>query len=200
MTGFPPRPSLPSDAPAPDGKARHGHIPDGTGQTKERDDNQKAPSMALSCPAFTDGGIIPDEHTCTGQNSAPKIIWSDVPERAASLVLIAEDPDAPVGIWTHWLAYNIPAQSRGLPAGIPPIARLDDGTMQGKNDFRKIGYGGPCPPQGHGSHRYFFRLYALDRMLDLKPGAEREALERAMDGHIIGRTEIMGKYARRAFS
>lgn len=152
--------------------------------------------MKLDSPAFKTGEKIPDEYTCTGQNASPKIIWGDIPESAKSLVLIAEDPDAPVGIWTHWLAYNIPTKSHGMPAGLPPLKKLEDGTLQGKNDFRKIGYGGPCPPQGHGPHRYFFRLYALDNILSLNPGAEREELERAMEGHIIDKAEIMGKFMR----
>lgn len=152
--------------------------------------------MKLKSTDFGPGQKIPGEYTCTGNNISPKIIWDDLPEKTKSLVLIVDDPDAPVGNWTHWLAYNIPANTRGLPPAIPPKMKLDSGILQGKNDFRKIGYGGPCPPQGHGPHRYFFRLYALDEILNLKPGAEKEELERAMTGHILDQAEIMGQYER----
>jgi Raf kinase inhibitor-like YbhB/YbcL family protein len=109
--------------------------------------------------------------------------------------LIADDPDAPVGTWTHWLIWNIPPQNSGLPKGVPKDETLDDGTRQGKNDFRCIGYGGPCPPPGK-PHRYFFKVYALDATLDLRAGANRDELERAMKGHVLAQRELMGKYGR----
>ncbi len=112
--------------------------------------------------------------------------------------MIVEDPDAPVGTWVHWIAYNIPVDAKGLPAGVPPIENLPHGAQQGKNSFHKIGYGGPCPPPGHGPHRYFFRLYALDDLLDIRSGINRKELEDAMKGHIVSRAELMGRFERQA--
>lgn len=153
-------------------------------------------NMKLKCADFEQGQPIPKQYTCAGRNMSPPITWDGIPKNTRSLALIVDDPDAPSGIWTHWLAYNIPATQRSLPANIDVAPRLSDGTMQGRNDFRKIGYGGPCPPEGHGPHRYFFRLYALDSELPLEPGASKEDIERAMQGHIIDHTELMGRYQR----
>lgn len=152
--------------------------------------------MKLECADFGPGQAIPARFTCTGRNVSPQIVWGDVPENTRNFALIVDDPDAPSGLWTHWIAYNIPGTRRGLPANIDSVPRLGDGTMQGRNDFRKIGYGGPCPPQGHGPHRYFFRLYALDDKLKLEPGIGKTELERAMQGHILGHAELMGRYQR----
>ena len=152
--------------------------------------------MKLENPDFEQGSTIPKQYTCTGRNVSPQITWGDVPGNTRSFALIMDDPDAPAGIWTHWIAWNIPGGRRGLPGNINAVPRLEDGTLQGRNDFRKIGYGGPCPPQGHGPHRYFFRLYALDSELDLEPCATKAELERAMEGHVLEFAELMGRYQR----
>jgi Raf kinase inhibitor-like YbhB/YbcL family protein len=153
-----------------------------------------AMSFALKTTAFSAGGSIPKKYTCDGADVAPALTWDALPAGTQSLALIADDPDAPVGTWTHWIAWNIPTQG-GLPEGLEKGETLGDGTRQGKNDFKRIGYGGPCPPPGK-PHRYFFKLYALDSKLDLKPGSSRSELENAMKGHILGQAELMGKYGR----
>ena len=154
-----------------------------------------AMSFTLVSPAFPNGGPIAARYTCDGADLSPAFAWSEVPAAAQSLALIADDPDAPAGTWTHWLLWNIPARATFLAENAPKVEVLDNGARQGVNDFRRIGYGGPCPPPGH-PHRYFFRLYALDVRLDLKPGATRGELERAMAPHILAQTQWMGTYKR----
>jgi len=151
--------------------------------------------MELKSRAFAQGAAIPARHTCDGPDLSPPIEWSDPPASAKSFALISDDPDAPGGTWVHWVVWNIPSGARALPEGVPQKASLPDGTTQGTNDFDRVGYGGPCPPSG--THRYFFRLYALDAALSLPPSAGKDDLEKAMKGHIIARAELMGKYARR---
>jgi Raf kinase inhibitor-like YbhB/YbcL family protein len=121
--------------------------------------------------------------------------WEGVPAGAQSLALIADDPDAPAGTWTHWIAWNIPAKATLLPEGVPQAETLDNGARQGRNSFKRIGYGGPCPPPGK-PHRYFFKLYALDARLDVPAGAGRSELELAMKRHVLAQTEWMGTYKR----
>lgn len=152
--------------------------------------------MKLESSDFAQGSIIPQRYTCGGENVSPHLEWGDAPAGTKSFALIVDDPDAPAGIWVHWLLYNIPGERRGLPENIETIPKLDDGILQGRNDFGKTGYGGPCPPHGHGPHRYVFKLYALDDDLELPPGAQKAALERAMQGHILAQAEIMGRYER----
>jgi hypothetical protein len=152
-------------------------------------------SLAVTTTAFSPGGAIPKSYTCEGADASPDLSWSGAPVGVQSFALIADDPDAPVGTWTHWLIWNIPAQSTGLPKGVPKDETLRDGTSQGRNDFRRVGYGGPCPPPGK-PHRYFFKVYALDAKLDLRAGANRNELERAMKGHVLAQGELMGKYGR----
>jgi len=152
-------------------------------------------SFAVNSTAFANGGAIPGRYTCSGEDVSPALSWNDVPAGTHSLALIAEDPDAPGGTWTHWIIWNLPAQATSLPEGVPASETLDNGARQGRNDFRRIGYGGPCPPPGK-PHRYFFNLYALDAALNLKPGAARNELERAMKGHVLSKAEWMGKYGR----
>ncbi|QQG35755.1 MAG: YbhB/YbcL family Raf kinase inhibitor-like protein [Micavibrio aeruginosavorus] len=152
--------------------------------------------MKLESADFSQGGDIPRQYTCSGRDISPQVTWSDVPVDTKSFALIVDDPDAPSGTWVHWVAYNIPGNKRGLPENVDAILQMQDGTRQGRNDFLEIGYGGPCPPQGHGSHRYFFKLYALDSKLDLLPGASKSELERAMEGHILAQAETMGRYER----
>jgi hypothetical protein len=152
-------------------------------------------SFALKSTAFVNDGEIPRKYTCDGADLSPALSWSDIPVGTHSIALIADDPDAPAGTWTHWVIWNIPAKATGLPEGVPKIEVLDNGALQGRNDFKRIGYGGPCPPPGK-AHRYFFKLYALDAMLDIKPGASKNELELAMKRHILSQTNFMGTYGR----
>ncbi|HUO61468.1 MAG TPA: YbhB/YbcL family Raf kinase inhibitor-like protein [Candidatus Acidoferrales bacterium] len=154
-----------------------------------------AVSFSIKTSAFSDGGSIPKQYTCDGADVSPALSWSGAPSGTQSFALIADDPDAPVGTWTHWVIWDIPAQATGLPEGVPKNESLSDGSRQGKNDFKRIGYGGPCPPPGK-PHRYFFKLYALGSKLDLKAGASKAELERAMSGHVLVEAKLMGKYAR----
>lgn len=151
-------------------------------------------SFSAKSSAFTEGAAIPKKYTCDGGDVSPALNWSGAPAGTKSLALIVDDPDAPVGTWTHWIAWNIPPD-HALPENVQKTEFLPDGIRQGKNDFRRIGYGGPCPPPGK-PHRYFFKLYAIDTKLDLKPGVSRSELESAMKGHVLGHAEVMGKYGR----
>ena len=151
--------------------------------------------MELKSSAFEAGGIIPEKYTCDGPDVSPPLSWSDVPGGAKSLALIADDPDAPMGTWVHWVAWNIPPNARALEEDVPKRDTLPNGMQQGTTDFRSIGYGGPCPPSG--THRYFFKLYALDTTLNLPPSTAKKDLEKAMQGHILKQAELMGKYARK---
>jgi Raf kinase inhibitor-like YbhB/YbcL family protein len=152
-------------------------------------------TLELKAPAFSHGSEIPRRFTCSGANVSPALNWSGVTPAAHSLALIADDPDAPAGTWTHWLIWNIPAHHTALLEGVPAKETLESGKCQGTNDFHRIGYGGPCPPPGK-AHRYFFRLYALDTALDLKAGAGRQELEHAMKKHILAQAEWMGTFRR----
>jgi len=151
-------------------------------------------AFELTSTAFVQGKPIPRQYTCDGQDISPPLSWSDPPAGTRSLALIADDPDAPVGVWVHWVLYNLPAESRGLPEAVPADAELADGSRHGRNSWRRPGYGGPCPPRG--THRYFFKLYALDTVLDLRAGADKGQLLKAMEGHVLAQAELMGTYAR----
>ncbi|HYS04644.1 MAG TPA: YbhB/YbcL family Raf kinase inhibitor-like protein [Candidatus Dormibacteraeota bacterium] len=151
--------------------------------------------MELKSPAYAHGAPIPLEYTCDGKDISPPLSFTGTAPGTRSLALIADDPDAPVGTWIHWVAWNIPAGVGSLPANLPKKAALQDGTRQGMNDFRRAGYGGPCPPSG--THRYFFRLYALDVTLDLPDTTTRKDLDRAMRGHILAEAELLGTCSRR---
>lgn len=150
--------------------------------------------MELSSAAFKNGASIPKQFTCDGPNISPPLQWSGVPENSKSLALLVDDPDAPRGNWVHWILFNIPPDTSALPENIKKMRTIPNGARQGMNDFREIGYGGPCPPGG--KHRYFFRLYALDAELTAEPGVSRASLERAMQGHIVGDAQLMGTYQR----
>ena len=151
--------------------------------------------MELKSSAFEAGGMIPKQYTCDGQDVSPPLSWSDVPNGAKSLALIADDPDAPMGTWVHWVAWNIPATARVLEEHVPKRDSLPNGMKQGTSDFRRVGYGGPCPPSG--THRYFFKLYALDSAVTLPPSTTKKDLENVMQGHILQQAELMGKYTRK---
>ena len=143
---------------------------------------------------FTEGGMIPRQYTCDGEDISPPLSWSGIPKGTKSIAIIADDPDAPGGTWVHWLVYNLPPDLKGLPENVPAQKALADGGIQGMTDFRRIGYGGPCPPSG--THRYFFKVYAIDTMLNLDPGAIKKRLLLSMEGHLLAEGELMGKYKR----
>jgi Raf kinase inhibitor-like YbhB/YbcL family protein len=147
----------------------------------------------LTSPAWQPGAIIPARYTCSGENLSPAIAWTAPPDKTASFALIFDDPDAPRRTWTHWTVWNIPASARGLPEALAATA---GGVVQGTTDFGTVGYGGPCPPPGHGSHRYFLRLYALDQVLPLAAGAARTSLDTAIRDHMLARVELMGRFGR----
>ncbi len=153
-------------------------------------------AFILTSTAFKDGATIPGKHTCDGVDVSPPLAWSGTPAGTRSVALIADDPDAPGGTWVHWVLYNLPAEVSELPENIAKVESLDlGGARQGRNDFRRPGYGGPCPPPGP-AHRYFFKLYALDTRLELKAGAQKKDVEAAMEGHVLGSAQLMGTYAR----
>src|SRR5437660_8779490 len=158
---------------------------------------EKGESMAphITSPDFSQGEVIPKKFTCDAQDVSPKLEWKGPPANTESFALIVDDPDAPAGTWVHWVLYDIPAGARELPEHVPGQEQLASGARQGRNDFGKIGYGGPCPPPGK-PHRYFFKLYALDTKLNLKSGVTKAELERAMKSHILAQAELIGKYGR----
>ena len=163
----------------------------GTGPAK----GEKTMALSLSSKSLTAGENIPKQFTCDGEDRSPELHWTEPPAGTKSLALIADDPDAPVGTWVHWVLFNLPADTRSLPENVPKKDTLENGALQGKNDFGKIGYGGPCPPPGK-PHLYFFKLYALDATVNLKSSATKADLERAMKGHILAQGELMARYGR----
>ncbi|MCB2209881.1 YbhB/YbcL family Raf kinase inhibitor-like protein [bacterium] len=152
--------------------------------------------MEIMSPAFETGARIPTKFTCEGDDVSPELSWQDVPDEAECLALIVDDPDAPSGTFTHWVVYNLPKIPEGLDEGASLSERLSEGLREGLNGAGRQGYMGPCPPRGHGDHRYTFRLYALDEKLDLKGRVTRGKLLDAMEGHIIEQATWMGIYSR----
>lgn len=149
-------------------------------------------TFTLTISAFSEGGLIPAKFTCEGANVSPELRWSEAPINTKSFALIVDDPDAPVGTFTHWVLFDLPAERSSLAEGDHGIG------LAGKNDFGRSGYGGPCPPRGHGPHRYFFTLYALDvTSLKLKAGADRGHVEAALRDHILAQAQYMGRYERK---
>jgi Raf kinase inhibitor-like YbhB/YbcL family protein len=146
-------------------------------------------TISITSTAFKEGDKIPPLYTCDDQNVSPALAWTGVPDNTASLALIMDDPDAPAGTWVHWVLFNLPASLTGLAQG------KDGGGTLGKNDFNKLGYGGPCPPRGS-THRYYIKVYALDQTLDLKSGATKAEVEKAVQGHILAQGQLMGRYGR----
>jgi Raf kinase inhibitor-like YbhB/YbcL family protein len=156
---------------------------------------RSAQNITLSSSAFQAGGLIPRQYTCDGGNVSPPLAWKNAPALTRSLALIADDPDAPGGTWVHWVIYDLPAAANELREGMAKSATLASGAHQGLNDFGRIGYGGPCPPSGP-SHRYFFKLYALDAETGLEPEANKTQLLDTIRGHVLGQAELMGRYGR----
>jgi Raf kinase inhibitor-like YbhB/YbcL family protein len=148
----------------------------------------------LNSHPFSDGGNIPKKYTCDGDDVSPELHWTDQPP-AKSFALIVDDPDAPSGTWVHWVLFDLPGDAHDLQEAAGKRAPLPTGAQQGINDFKKEGYGGPCPPPGK-PHRYFFKLYALDSKLSLKGPATKAEVEKAMQGHVLGQGELMGRYGR----
>lgn len=151
--------------------------------------------LSLSSTAFEEEDKIPVTYTCDGQDISPPLVWGDPPQVTGVFALIVDDPDAPGGVFTHWVLFNLPATFHQLGEGIPAQEQLENGTLQGKNDFSRIGYGGPCPPHGR-AHRYRFTIYALDQSVDLKPGSSKKQLLDAMKGHILAQGQLIGTYQR----
>jgi Raf kinase inhibitor-like YbhB/YbcL family protein len=155
----------------------------------------KPAMLQLTSSAFEPESNIPAQFSCDGRDVSPDLSWSAAPTRTKSFALVMHDPDAPIaGGYTHWIVYNIPATAHHLTEGIPNQDRLLDGTMQGKNDAGKYGYTGPCPPSG--THRYYFRLYALDVQLDPSAGSSKASIEKAIQGHVLATAELLGRYKR----
>jgi len=150
--------------------------------------------IKVSSTAFAEGGMIPAKYTCDEEDISPPLAWDSIPEGTKTLALVCDDPDAPMGTWVHWVLFNLPVDISELPGNVPPERELESGAKQGTNDFGRIGYGGPCPPGG--THRYYFKLYALDAVLDLEAGARKPQLLEAMEGHILAEGQLMGRYSR----
>lgn len=152
-------------------------------------------ALEVVSAAFSEGGSIPAQYTCDGRDISPPLAWTGIPRGAKSLALVCDDPDAPRGTWVHWVVFNLPPSATGLPEGVPPRNDVPGGGLQGSNDFRKVGYGGPCPPGG--THRYVFTLYALDSNVKLRAGAAKADLLAAIAGHVLAEGKLIGKYSRR---
>jgi Raf kinase inhibitor-like YbhB/YbcL family protein len=158
--------------------------------------HQFTSGFQLTSTEFENGRFIPQRFTCDDVNISPLLAWTHPPAAVQSFTLILDDPDAPSGTFVHWLVYDLPPEASGLPDNVPITRQImENGALQGENDFHHIGYNGPCPPRGK-VHRYIFHLYALDTPLTLKPGAKRDALDRMMSGHILATAELMGRYQR----
>lgn len=152
-----------------------------------------AQEMKLESSAFEANGMIPVQYTCDGQDISPPLSWDTPPAGTQSLALIVDDPDAPGGTFVHWVVYNLAADRQQLTEAV--LKQNLEGGVQGKSSFGKLGYGGPCPPKG--THRYFFKLYALDQKLGLEPGKTKQELLQAMEGHVLATSQLMGRYRRR---
>ena len=158
--------------------------------------NETVMTIQITTTAFAEGQPIPSRHAYDQQDISPALQWSGVPAAAKSLALICDDPDAPMGTWVHWVLYDLPPVGSGLGEGVPKTPQLPNGAKQGVNDYKQIGYGGPYPPPGK-PHRYFFKLYALDVLPELKPGLTKKELLLAMEGHVVAEGQLMGTYQRK---
>jgi Raf kinase inhibitor-like YbhB/YbcL family protein len=146
-------------------------------------------ALHVTSPAFQDNGHIPRQYTCDGEDISPPLVIENCPKETKSIALICDDPDASIGTWVHWMLWNIDPSTKEIAENAVP-----KGAVEGMNDFRRHSYGGPCPPSG--THRYFFKIYALDTMLDISPNSQKSALEKAMKGHILAEGQIIGLYKR----
>lgn len=151
--------------------------------------------MEILSSAFDEGAMIPDKFTCDDIDISPPLKWSSVPDGTKTFAIICDDPDAPMGTWVHWVIYNLPIDINKLSENIPPLQILTNGAKQGRNDFGKIGYVGPCPPSS--THRYYFKIYALAEELMVEAGITKSELLKAMEGHILSEGQLMGRYKRR---
>lgn len=151
--------------------------------------------IKITSSAFDENAMIPAKYTCDGEDISPPLEWDNVPEGTQSIAIIADDPDAPMGTFVHWVLFNLPGDTRQLPENVPTKGTLDNGAVQGITGFGRTGYGGPCPPSG--THRYFFKIYALDTKVELTSSAGKSQLLEAMAGHILGQGQLMGRYSRR---
>jgi Raf kinase inhibitor-like YbhB/YbcL family protein len=158
------------------------------------DGGEKIMELKVTSAAFSQGGAIPRVHTCDGADTSPPLAWTAGPSGTVSYAIICDDPDAPMGTWVHWVMYNLPVSVTALKGDVPGKKKLADGSLHGVNDFRRHGYGGPCPPGG--THRYFFKVYALDRTIDRGPGLTKKELLEEMEDHILAQGELMGTYSR----
>jgi Raf kinase inhibitor-like YbhB/YbcL family protein len=165
-------------------------------QSVTRTPEAKNSLIKVTSSAFQEGGMIPKKYTCDGANASPPLAWNNAPDGTKSFALIADDPDAPGQTWVHWVAFNLPASARELPENVPSEVSITASGRQGTTDFRKVGYGGPCPPSG--AHRYYFKLYALDTELALDSSATKDQLLKAMEGHVLAEGQLMGKYQRQS--
>ena len=156
-----------------------------------------AMAFELTSEAFAANKTIPAKHTCDAADVSPPLAWKDPPAGTKTFALVCDDPDAPSGTWVHWVMWDIPPSVHALAENVPKTPTLEDGTRQGTNDFKRVGYGGPCPPPGRGPHRYVFKLYALDYAVGIAPGSTKAALEKAVIAHTLGRAELIGRFERK---
>ncbi|MGB8525128.1 MAG: YbhB/YbcL family Raf kinase inhibitor-like protein [Candidatus Acidiferrales bacterium] len=166
------------------------------GSAQEGKQKDAGPVLKLSSSSFEADGDIPEKYSCDGTNSSPALAWTDPPAATQSFAVISDDPDVPAKTVVHWVIYDIPGGTRSLPEGVPTKKKLADGSSQGQNTRKKVGYAGPCPEKGAPAHHYFFKLYALDAKTGLKPNAKKEELEAAMKGHILAEAELIGRFKR----
>jgi len=166
----------------------------GISQSQSQEKGEHSMALEITSSVFEQGGMIPSKYTCDAENISPPLEWNGIPDDAESLALIVDDPDAPGKTWVHWVLFNLPAKTTSLEEDFPKDATLDNGAINGVTDFGSNGYGGPCPPGG--THRYYFKLYALDSELDLDSSAKKSDLLKAMEGHVLAEGQLMGKYKR----
>jgi len=152
-------------------------------------------AITVSSPAFHEGGMIPVKYTCDGEDISPPLTFEGIPKETKSLTLISDDPDAPMGTWVHWVFYNLPPDTKNVQEKVPSDEKLKNSARHGLTDFGRFGYGGPCPPSG--THRYYFKVYALDVMLTISGKVTKKDVVKAMEGHILAEGRLMGKYKRR---
>ena len=150
--------------------------------------------LEVKSSAFEEGGMIPSKYTCDGPDVSPPLSWDQPPDGTKSQVLINDDPDAPMGTWVHWVLYGLSPDTLELPEGVPVDKKVLGGAKQGTTDFGRTGYGGPCPPGG--THRYYFKLYAIDIKLDLDAGVTKKEVLKAIEGHVLAKGQLMGRYSR----